>query len=87
MNAHTMMIDYPAELPDTLQESRESFEREARLAMAVKLFERGRLPSGVAAKLAGMDRVTFLLCLRDHGVPMVSIPPDELREDIANARP
>ncbi|PUU86015.1 MAG: Uncharacterized protein CI948_2975 [Halanaerobium sp.] len=31
-------IEYPDTLPDLLQESSEVFEREAKMAMAVKLF-------------------------------------------------
>jgi hypothetical protein len=33
-------IEYPSHLPDTLQMTPAEFEREARLAMAVKLYER-----------------------------------------------
>ena len=56
-----LVIDYPPSLPDMLQQSRKQFEQEARMAMAVKLFEMKRLSSGMAAKLVGMDRVPFLL--------------------------
>lgn len=80
-----LSIDYPDTLPDVLQESREDFEQEARMAMAVKLFERKRLPSGMAAALAGLDRVSFLLRLHEFGVPMIDLTPDELAEDVANA--
>ena len=66
-----LVIDYPPSLPDMLQQSRKQFEQEARMAMAVKLFEMKRLSSGMAAKLVGMDRVPFLLSLSDYGVPMI----------------
>jgi hypothetical protein len=32
-------IEYPQNLPDILQVTRKSFEKEAKMAMAVKLFE------------------------------------------------
>ncbi len=80
-----LKVDYPEEIPDTLQESAEQFEQEARLAMAVKLFEMKRLSSGTAAALAGMDRVAFLLELRKYGVPMIDMEPKELERDIENA--
>jgi predicted HTH domain antitoxin len=38
------------------------------MAMAVKLFEMKRLSSGMAAQLAGMERVTFLLNLHHYGL-------------------
>jgi predicted HTH domain antitoxin len=80
-----MQIEYPATLPDALQESPDDFEREARLAMAAKLFERKRVPSGTAAAMAGLPRAVFLLRLRDFGVPMIDLPAEEIAEDAANA--
>lgn len=80
-----VIITVPDTLPDSLQETPEEFEREARLAMAVKLFERKRIPSGVAAELAGIERAEFLLELHRYGVPMIAIDEAELLSDAANA--
>ena len=63
-----LIIEYPKLLPDALQQTRADFEQEAKMAMAVKLFEMKRLSSGIAARLAGMDRVTFLLSLHRYGI-------------------
>lgn len=79
------IVEYPSTLPDLLQESAEQFIKEARLAMAVRLFQTKRLPSGMAAVLAGMDRVTFLLGLHRHGVSMVELDDGELESDVNNA--
>lgn len=78
-------IEYPENLPDILQTTRARFEQEAKMAMAVKLFEMRRLSSGMAASLVGLDRVSFLLRLSDFGVAMIDLDADELAEDIANA--
>jgi len=78
-------IEYPQNLPDILQTTRQDFEKEARMAMAVKLFEMKRLSSGMAANLAGVDRVTFLLNLHRFNVPMIDLEEDELLSDIQNA--
>lgn len=80
-----LSIDYPDSLPDVLQESREEFEQEARMAMAAKLFELKRVSSGTAAALVGLDRVSFLLRLHEFGVPMIDLNEAELAEDVANA--
>lgn len=80
-----LVIDYPPLLPDALQQSREEFEREAKMAMAVKLFEMKRLSSGMAARLAGMDRVSFLLDLHRYGVAMIDLDEQELQADLENA--
>jgi predicted HTH domain antitoxin len=80
-----LTIEYPESLPDILHESRREFEHEARLAMALKLFERKRLSSGQAAQLAGLPRTTFLLTLHQYAIPMIDLENDELDQDLANA--
>ena len=83
---NTLTIDYPDTLPDAIQKTREQFEEEARMAMAVKLFEMKWLSSGQAAELAGIDRVTFLLNLHHYNVPMIDLDGEELISDIENAK-
>ena len=78
-------IEYPQTLPDALQETPEEFEHEARMAMAVKLFEMKRISSGMAAQLAGIDRVTFLLSLHCYGVVMIAFGEEELVSDANHA--
>lgn len=80
MNSFT--ITYQDTLPDALQVNRDRFEEEARWAMAVKLFELGRLSSGLAASLIPCDRVTFLLKLADYGVAAIDLDEDELSADL-----
>lgn len=80
-----LIITVPDSLPDTLQETPEEFEHEARMAMAVKLFERKRISSGVAARLVDMDRASFLLELHRFGVPMIDLDESELLSDETNA--
>ena len=76
------VVEYPVSLPDALHESRTQFEQEAKMAMAVKLFEMKRLSSGMAAKLVGMERVEFLLSLHRYGVAMIDLEEDELLSDL-----
>ncbi len=62
-------------------------EEEAKMAMAVKLFELKRLTSGQAAELVGIDRSTFLLRLGDYGTAMINLPPEEMPSDVRHAGP
>ncbi len=80
-----LKVDYPETLPDALQKTPAEFEQEAKMAMAVKLFEMKRLSSGMAAELAGLDRVSFLLNLHRYGVAMIDLEEEELLSDLAHA--
>ena len=78
-------IQYPQNLPDLLHVSRQSFEEEARMALAAKLFELKRISSGSAAAIAGCDRVKFLLNLHRFNVSMIDLEEEELVADMHNA--
>ncbi|MGL4501859.1 MAG: UPF0175 family protein, partial [Planktothrix sp.] len=78
---YQLTINYPETFPDALQQTKAQFEQEAKWAMAVKLFELKRLSSGMAAALIGVDRVTFLLKLKDYGIPMIDFTEEELLSD------
>lgn len=80
-----ILVEVPANLPDAIQCTPQQFIQEAKLAMAVKLFEMKRLSSGMAASLVGMSRVQFLGELHRYGVAMIDLGDDELAEDIINA--
>ena len=65
------MGDITITLPESILiptgQSREGFVQEAKFLLASKLYELGRLSSGRAAAVCGLDRVTFLLSLHRVG--------------------
>jgi len=85
MTAHQLTIPYSEDLLLSLKSDPEHFEAEARLLLAVKLYELGRVTTGTAAQLAGMDRVRFIFELDRFGLSPIGVDPDELAEDVANA--
>ena len=82
----TLHIPYPESLPGSLHVPDGEFEREARMAMAVKLFDTGRLTSGQAAEIADMPRVHFLYELGRWGVSALQVDEAGLENDLNVAR-
>jgi predicted HTH domain antitoxin len=77
----TIVVEYPETIPAVTNQSPEDFEAEAKRAMAVKLFELGRLSSGQAAQLAGIGRVEFLLTCKQMGVSTVEWDDKEIESE------
>jgi predicted HTH domain antitoxin len=80
-----IVVDVPNHYLDATHRGPEDFAQEAKLAMAVKLFEMKRLSSGMAAHLIGMDRVSFLAQLPRFGVSVIDLEDDELASDVTHA--
>ncbi len=74
---HQLVIEYTDDVLAGLGLSAEEFTEEARLLLAAKLYELGRLTSGQAAKLCGMQRVEFLMSLPRVGVPVSNLQPED----------
>jgi predicted HTH domain antitoxin len=57
-------------------------EDEAKLLLAVKLYEVGKVSLGQAAKLAGFSKRTFMEVLGRYHIPIFDYSPDDLRQEI-----
>ena len=79
----TLTIELPVDGLPSAAEIHANFPDEARLLLAVKLFEQGRISSGKAGRLCDMGRVEFLLAASRSGVPVVDLSGDELGEEFA----
>jgi len=74
-------IEYPAELTVALGKRPADAVREIRLMAALKLFESGRISSGLAAGLADMNRAEFLLTCGQFGVSVFQQTAEEVLSD------
>lgn len=80
------VFTYPEGFPQILKMSDSEFAEELRFLAAAKLFELGRLSSGKAAQLAGMERVAFLYALAQIGVPAINLRAEEVDAEIRAAK-
>jgi predicted HTH domain antitoxin len=79
---HRITIDYDDDLLANVALSPEEFAEEARLLLAAKLYEQGKLSSGQAAKLCGKGRVDFLYSLARVGMPISNLRPEDAEQEI-----
>ena len=84
--SHTLKIDYSDDILASLGLSREQFEQEARLLVAGKLYESGRLTAGQAAQLCGKRKVDFLMSLASVGINACNLSPEDAETEIGFGR-
>lgn len=69
-------------IPDTIDLN----DREAKMLLASRLFEKGKLSLGQAAELVGLSKKAFMEILSDYDVSIYNYPVEDLDNDIKNAR-
>ncbi len=75
------MKTFSIDIPDSVDLD----QKELKMALASKLYERGKLSLGQAADMAGYSRQTFMELLADYGVDLINYSAEELQSDINNA--
>lgn len=61
-------------------------EGEAKMTLAAGLFKKGKLSLGQAAELVGLSKRAFMEFLAMYDTELINYSPDELDNDLANAR-
>ena len=79
---HHLTIEYGDEVLLGVGLSPEEFAHEARFLLASKLYDLGRLSSGQAAALCGLERVDFLLSLPRIGVTVSNLRAEDAEAEI-----
>jgi predicted HTH domain antitoxin len=69
-------------IPDTVDFD----DKEALMAIAARLYEKGKLSLGQAAELVGLSKRTFIEILSTYGVSVFNYPPSDLDRDAENAK-
>lgn len=79
---NTLQIECGDELAVALGKRQSEVDDEIKLASAMKLFEMGRISSGLAARLASITRIEFLLLCKQYKVSIFQQDEDELASDV-----
>ena len=69
-----LFIDLPSHVPAD----------EARLLLSIKLYEAERISLGKAAELAGHSKKAFMVLLRNEGIPVINVSPEDLNRELSH---
>ncbi len=69
-------------LPDNIDLT----DREAILMLSAKLFEKGKLTLGQAARVAGVSKKSFIDILEVYDISPINTSSEDIENDINNAR-
>ena len=86
MMTRSVIIDYDDNVLLALGLTPEEFREAAKILIAAKLYEMGRLSTGGAAELADVPKPLFLTKLAGYGVDTFDLSKEELQRDLAIAR-
>jgi predicted HTH domain antitoxin len=81
--AHIISVEYPDYLANSMRMSKDDFGKEIKISSLVKLFELGKISSGMAAKVLHISRIEFLELLAKYKVSFLNV--NDLNEDFNNA--
>jgi predicted HTH domain antitoxin len=81
-----IQVAFPQELAFTLKMKDEELAREMFRLSMVKLYELGKISSGMAAKYLGCSRIAFMELAAEYKVSIFGNPSiEQLKEDLENA--
>ena len=69
-------------IPDTVDFD----DKEALMAIASRLYEKGKLSVGQAAELVGFSKRAFMEIVGTYGVSVFNYPSSDLDRDVENAK-
>ena len=81
-----MYLYYMKTLTINIPDNLELNDREVKMFLASRLFEKGKLSLGQAADLVGLSKRTFLEILSDYGVSPINYSVSDIDNDLINAK-
>lgn len=78
----TLSLDFPENFEQVVHLTRAELASQIRLMAALKMFELGKLSSGKAAELAGVNRVEFFELCGRYRVPVFNYAPEEIESEL-----
>lgn len=82
MPLKTIQISFPSEILDRLSTTYQDSADLIKEAAILELYREGKISSGKAAEILGMERFEFIRYAGMKGIPFIRITPEELEEEV-----
>jgi predicted HTH domain antitoxin len=73
------MTTMTLQVPDSLEKNHQDTVQ----FIAAKLYEAGKLSLGQTAEMAGMDKISFVQVLSNHGVSYINYTLEDVLDDLS----
>ncbi len=74
-------VTFPSSLLVAAKEEREQFQRNVMVYTLGRLFQQGKISSGLAAQILGCSHWEFYHLLAEYGFAVIDYPEDELVQE------
>lgn len=81
MRTITIPVDIPSDLLVVLNESEQEIKSHFQLAIAIMLFQEGKLTIGKAIQLSGLNRSEFEKALAKNKIPVSELDLEQIMSD------
>jgi predicted HTH domain antitoxin len=78
----TIPIDIPSDLMVALNESEEEMKLHFQTAIAIVLFQEGKITIGKAVQLSGLTRHEFEKVLANNKIPISNLDIEQIKSDV-----
>lgn len=82
MPLKTIKVSFPSEILDKISTTYQDSASLIKEAAVLELYREGKISSGKAAEILGMERFEFIKYAGMKGIPYIRITPEELEEEI-----
>lgn len=82
MSLKTIRLSFPSEILDKISTTYQDSASLIKEAAVLELYREGKVSSGKAAEILGMERFEFIRYAGMKGIPYIRITPKELEEEV-----
>ena len=82
----SVTVAFPEELLLAAKEDKELFTRRVMLYTLGRLYEQGKISSGVGARILGCDRWTFYRQITECGFAVIDYAPEDMANEAQTSR-